>query len=329
MLADDGARSPRGRRHLWKRSGALVAALCLLVPAAGLAQAALLGTSGDDVLTGTGAADSIFALAGNDRLNGGAGDDDLDGGPGADDIRGGAGTDSVLYGGRSIAVAVTLDDVADDGQQGEADNVHRDVEQIYGGGGGDRLNGSARSELIDGADGDDSIFDGGGADRVYGGAGNDVLTTFDGARDVVDCGAGNDAATTDRSDLLFGCEKRLPAPRVRAPLTYAFLFDGPRTRFTRLIVRRLPAGGVVELRCRGRGCPFSATRVKVRPGQRRVQLTNFVRGRRLRVGAVLEVRVTAPQTIGRVERFVVRNARAPKHTVLCLPPATSTPKARC
>jgi len=306
-----------------------VAGLCLLVPAVVLAEGTLQGSAGDDVLIGTPGADSIYAMAGNDTLQGGAGDDDLDGGLGSDDIRGGAGTDAALYGGRGIAVAVTLDDVADDGQQGEADNVHSDVEQVFGGDGGDRLNGSPRGELIDGGGGDDSILDGGGSDAVYGGAGNDALTTFDAELDVVDCGLGNDTATADSSDVLIGCEKRLPGPRIRTPVTYAFLFSGARTRFTLLAVRQLPSGGVVDVRCRGGGCPFSANRIKAKPGQTRVVLTNLFRGRQLRAGAVLEVRVSAPQTIGRVERFQIRNGQAPKRSVLCLPPGSNAPKAKC
>jgi len=312
-----------------RRSITSVAALGLLVPAVALAQATMQGSSGDDVLTGTAGADSIFGLAGSDRIDGGAGDDDLDGGPGADDLRGGAGSDSVLYGGRSAAVAVTLDDVADDGQQGEGDNVHADIEQIFGGDGGDRLNGNARAQLIDGGPGDDSILDGGGRDRVYGGPGNDVLTTFDADSDVVDCGPGNDTATADASDVLIGCERRLPGPRIRTPVRYEFLYKGPRTHFTLLIVNQLPAGGIVEVRCRGGGCPFATNRVKAKPGQKRVTLTNLLKGRRLRVGATLEVRVSAPQTIGRVERFRIRRGKGPVHTVLCTPPGSNRAKARC
>ena len=321
-------RSSRFSRGL-RRSTASVATLCLVVPVVVLAEGTMQGTAGNDVLTGTAGADSIFGLAGNDAINGGAGDDDLDGGLGADDLRGGAGTDSVLYGGRDVAVAVTLNDVADDGQQGEGDNVHTDVEQIFGGDGGDRLNGNAGAQLIDGGGGDDSILDGGGRDRVYGGPGNDVITTFDGDFDVVDCGPGIDTATADSSDVLIGCERRLPGPRIRTPVRYEFLYKGPLTHFTLLIVNRLPAAGIVEVRCRGGGCPFSTNRIKAKPGQTRVTLTNLLKGRRLRAGATLEVRVSAPQTIGRVERFRIRRGKGPVHTVLCLPPGSNRPRARC
>jgi hypothetical protein len=322
-------RRPAKSSKASRRSIASLASLCLVVPAVVLADGTVQGTAGNDVLTGTTGADSIFALAGDDKLDGAAGADDLDGGTGADDIHGGTGRDSVLYGGRSAAVAVTLNDLADDGQQGEGDNVHADVEQILGGDGGDRLNGDDRAQLIDGGAGDDAITDGGGRDRVYGGAGNDVLTTFDSDSDIVDCGAGSDTATADGADVLIGCERRLPGPRIRTPVRYEFRYLGAFTRFTLLVVNRLPGGGSVEVRCRGGGCPFATNRVKAKPGQTRVTLTNLLRGRRLRAGATLEIRVVAPQTIGRVERFRVRSGKGPTHTVLCLPPGSNRPKAKC
>lgn len=50
--------------------------------------------------------------------------------------------------------------------------------------------------------------------------------------------------------------------------------------------------------------------------------------RRLRAGAVLEVRLTAKDTTGRVIRFKMRKGRLPKKTTLCLAPGANTP-GRC
>lgn len=58
-------------------------------------------------------------------------------------------------------------------------------------------------------------------------------------------------------------------------------------------------------------------------------LTRLFRKRPLRPGAALEVRVSAPQTIGRVERFRIRKGRSPKATVLCLAPGSDTPRPKC
>ena len=50
--------------------------------------------------------------------------------------------------------------------------------------------------------------------------------------------------------------------------------------------------------------------------------------KRLRVGTVVEVRITAPQSIGRVVRITVRKKSVSPATTLCLQPGATTPK-RC
>ncbi|MEZ0292572.1 MAG: hypothetical protein ACAH82_08515, partial [Solirubrobacteraceae bacterium] len=58
------------------------------------------------------------------------------------------------------------------------------------------------------------------------------------------------------------------------------------------------------------------------------RLTGRFAGRRLRTGTVVELRITAPGRIGRVERLVVRRRKDPRRTVLCLPPGGAKPQ-RC
>jgi hypothetical protein len=97
-------------------------------------------------------------------------------------------------------------------------------------------------------------------------------------------------------------------------------------RFTRLEVRGASAGMTIRLSCKGRGCRFTKRTVKAaRAGT--ATLTHLVRKARLRKGAVLEVRVTAPGHVGRVTRFSMRRNRLPKRTELCLPPGAGTPAA--
>jgi hypothetical protein len=88
----------------------------------------------------------------------------------------------------------------------------------------------------------------------------------------------------------------------------------------------LSPGARVELRCKGRGCPFAKRVAKVRRNHS-ANLRRLIK-RRLRAGAVLEVRLTAPGTIGRVTRFRLRKGHPPKKVNLCLPPGAKTP-ARC
>jgi Ca2+-binding RTX toxin-like protein len=150
----------------------------------------LLGGDGDDVLSGFGGDDVLDGGAGDDSVQGGAGGDEVDSTAqdvGADDLQGGSGVDSVRYA-RSAAVTVRLNDVADDGESGEGDNVHGDVEHVTGGAGGDVLIGSPADETLDGASGDDAIDGRGGSDRLVGGPGDDNIDALDLFRDEITCG---------------------------------------------------------------------------------------------------------------------------------------------
>ena len=71
------------------------------------------------------------------------------------------------------------------------------------------------------------------------------------------------------------------------------------------------------VRCKGKGCPPRMRSVRVRRGRATI---TALRGRKLRVGAVVEVRVTAPQMVGKVKRYTIRRGRLPSASELCLPP---------
>lgn len=165
----------------------------------GAAHLRIFGAAGADTLTGGPGPDTLWGQAGNDSLFGGPGNDNLQdgrgadlvqGGPGddimstgnvavfpdgADDYRGGDGFDYVSYNGRQADLVVTIDDLADDGEPGENDNVHLDVEGLMGGLGADVLVGSSADNHIEGRSGDE-----GGFDEIYGGGGDDDLSCVDG-----------------------------------------------------------------------------------------------------------------------------------------------------
>lgn len=107
--------------------------------------ATLVGGDGADVLEVRAPAlqDTTFVGGpGDDELIGGPGDDTFDQGAapdGADGVTGGDGADAVDYSHRPAGAArVSLDDVANDGQRGEGDNVHADVETSPGATGGEQ-----------------------------------------------------------------------------------------------------------------------------------------------------------------------------------------------
>jgi Ca2+-binding RTX toxin-like protein len=73
---------------------------------------------------------------------------------------------------------------------------------IRGLGGNDVLNGGKGNDTIFGGAGDDRISGGPGRDKLFGGPGNDVIAAADGARDTIDCGAGDDSVTADKTDVV-------------------------------------------------------------------------------------------------------------------------------
>ncbi len=296
---------------------------------------------GDDVLIAGPLADEVHAGAGRDSLTGGPGADTLDGGPDddlfvglsdGDIVAGGDGADVLDLTGELQGMTISLNDIGDDGPLGSSANV-------------------LGIETVMGTLTDDILIGGDAADTLDGRDGNDRIEARGGGADTVICGPGAaDVAIVDESDSVTGCERvELPdvagepgtgpaepvAPplatgdaqvptgagtrtaRVGGRLSFEFTaFPNGTTRVDRLVVRELQAGGRAELRCSGR-CAFRKKVGKAAGGK--VNLRKLIRGR-LRTGATLEVRLSAPRTIARVVRFKMRKAELPKRTSLCLPP---------
>lgn len=77
------------------------------------ANAAIVGSNGDDGLTGTAQADVILGHRGKDAIDGAAGDDRLIGGQGPDRLTGGPGKDTFVYGGVSDSTPANPDLITD------------------------------------------------------------------------------------------------------------------------------------------------------------------------------------------------------------------------
>jgi Ca2+-binding RTX toxin-like protein len=177
----------------------------------GLRPSTVYGGLGNDTIFSGFGNDTVDAGAGNDTIDGTWGDDVVDGGDGADAINTayGTGRDSVTYAGRTAAVSVTLDGVANDGAAGEGDNVSAGVDDITGGAGNDSLTGNdgantiiggLGNDTLGGAGGDDLLDGAGGVDSYSGGAGIDVLKARDGAQESLACGTEADVADADHND---------------------------------------------------------------------------------------------------------------------------------
>jgi hypothetical protein len=101
-------------------------------------------------------------------------------------------------------------------------------------------------------------------------------------------------------------------------------FGKPGIRIEQLVVNA-PDGARVEIRCRGRGCPFRRLVRRTRP--QTVRVRRFAR-RVLRPGAVVQVWVTRPGEIGKYTRLRIRSGKRPVRVDRCLMPGSRRP-ARC
>jgi Ca2+-binding RTX toxin-like protein len=193
---------------------------------------------GESVSGGAGV-DTLEGEQGNDTLDGGIGDDAIDGDRGADTLTGGEGNDTfdpdgyagsgewaadTVDGGAGVDTAdlygaggqeaerpkftLTLDGAANDGREGEGDNITA-VEKLRFNAAGTFVGDDAANEVTapevgaagsyDGRGGDDVITAGDAhGDVVTGGAGSDTLTAGFG-NDTITAGPGKDIVNGDRA----------------------------------------------------------------------------------------------------------------------------------
>ncbi len=179
-----------------------------------------------------------------------------------------------------------------------------------------------RDQNCDGPDAVDLDRDGDGVNRPSD-CRDDRRDIHPGAVDVPQDGINQDCLRGDA-----------PFPRIATSIAgFSLTFPEPGlfTRFTELKLRGLVKGQTVRISCRGRGCPRGkgATRkLKIRRAQRVRAVLGPLADAKLRRGAVVEVRVTAPRMIGRVTRWKIRPPKAPRRTDLCLQPGKRRP-GRC
>jgi hypothetical protein len=128
----------------------------------------------------------------------------------------------------------------------------------------------------------------------------------------------------------------VPFPRIAAGVSTAGTSSKKRTKFKRLLVTSVPTGGKVELLCTAgkrakRVCPFTHRLVTVKHGK--ADALTLLRDKRrkrglvFRVGAVLEVRITAPKFVGKVVRYPIAKNAFPRGRTLCLAPEAIKPTA--
>lgn len=272
------------------------------------------GRGGTDTLIGGPLADELDGGAGADLLEGGDGDDVVHGGDGPDTLRGGEGGDELeggagpdeYAGGDGADLIRARNDVADTGTCGPGtDSLIADLV--------DTLSGCESIDLPEGPP-DPPTPDPPGpptpgpSDPPPPGA-------------PTPSGPGAPLPMTPR-------DSTPPHPAAVAP---GWSVRGKHTTITRLRVTKLVRGTVLQLRCSGSKCPFTTKRTtKARKGAiDGLALLGKPTNARLRAGQTLEVRVTAPNHLGTVIRYLARNGKQPKRTVLCLPVGKTKPRTHC
>jgi Ca2+-binding RTX toxin-like protein len=161
----------------------------------------ILGTNGADRINGLDGNDTICALGGNDTVQGGNGNDVIDAGigndtvtPGAgsnrvvggtgddtilalggnDVIDGGVGSDTVSYAGAAKKIKLDLAKGSSQSTGGGGTDSVRNVEDVIGGDGKDKLSGSGAGNKLTGGGGNDKLVGRGGKDKLVGGKGKDT-----------------------------------------------------------------------------------------------------------------------------------------------------------
>jgi Bacterial Ig-like domain len=98
----------------------------------------------------------------------------------------------------------------------------------------------------------------------------------------------------------------------------------------RLLTVQAPAGALITVDCKGRGCPVRSERRLARSSGARVPPVAFRRfDGFLRAGLRIDIRVFKPGEIGKYTRFVIRRRRLPRRVDECLDPAAGIKPMAC
>ena len=153
------------------------------------------GGDGDDTISGGLVSDTIRGGAGVNQIFGLKGNDHIICTSGGDILSGGLGNDTADFSPFTSALNITLDDQANDAEEGRTGNVHSDFETIIGGGGPDFISAAdlpaQHSVIIFGGGGNDTLIGSAFGDTIKGGPGNDSIRGGDGA-DYINGDGGRD-----------------------------------------------------------------------------------------------------------------------------------------
>ena len=196
----------------------------------------------------------------------------------------------------------------------------------------------------------------GGAEATYVAEASDVGHAL---RVVVSAAniAGSASSTSSASQLVRGLPSppvpplppRLPViespPLLGATLTWGFRWSREYAIVKSLVVNNMPVGGFVDVRCKGRGCPFAHRRVAVSVHRSchahrcaaghsvgasgELNLATLFHARRLRPGVRLTISLVEGGWIGKSYVFYVRKNQVPSGSTTCLAPGSVSVSHAC
>jgi hypothetical protein len=181
------------------------------------------------------------------------------------------------------------------------------------------------------------VFDNGVDEDCVGGDAQNPDRDGDGSPRPQDCNDANAAIRPGIRDIPNNevdedCANGLRRTRPDVDIERNFAVFRKFTKVTKLRIKKLKPGMRVQLRCSGKGCPKQLRKKKVKrvtikeAGTR--DFTKLFKKAKLKPKAVIDVRVLQTGAIGRVDQFVIRNAKLPKRKQRCLPPGVKKP-VRC
>jgi hypothetical protein len=278
---------------------------------------------------------SVAGGAGNDTIGTSGGPDVLAGGPGNDTLQGNSGVDD-YFGETGDDLIRAHDGRAERISCGEGtDEAHNDFVDIIAEcerGTDTDLDGF--SSAVDCNDdvagifpGAPEVFDNGVDENCDGRDNPNLDRDADGFSQPADC---NDANAAIRPNALEirgnpfdeNCDRRAdPFAQLTAVVSNQWAIARTFARLRTLVVHNAPKGARIVLTCKGRGCPFKkARRRTVTRELQRVVLHRSFRRARLRVGTKLRVTITAAETVGRTNTYVIKRGAPPTRTTMCRAP---------
>jgi hypothetical protein len=318
------------------------------------------GAGGDYILDGAGN-DSLSGGPGGDVWTAGPGRDAFSGGDGDDsvDYTNRSTPVTIRLDGTAVSGEAGEGDTVGADVEGAFGGTAGDSivgnglgNRLIGGPGNDAIVGGAAEDRVEGQEGDDVIdtrdgrFDsidcGSGTDTLLADAGDTAVNCEiapdrdgDGTPNEQDCAPDNAAIHPGAGEIVGNavdedCQGGPQYLRVTAPLSYTVARRQSRSqaKFVKLTLSEIKAGDSIELRCSGgkaKGCPFTRKTQTGKAGKAKVNLVALLKQRYLKRNAVLEVRVTRPNEIGRVLRLTVTKRGVIKSEALCLAVGATKP----